>query len=79
VDRIVSWCEGCLVGQWANWILVRWFGYFVEHWVIRIVGWSVVRMVSGNLVGPLIGRSAVWLGLSICWSLAMAFDRLLVS
>jgi hypothetical protein len=56
----VSWCEGYLVGQWADCILVRWFGYFVERWVIRIVGWSVVRMVVGNLVGPLIGRSAVW-------------------
>jgi hypothetical protein len=62
VGWVVRWVK-LLVRQSVVWwvgVLVDWlFCWFVERWVIRIVGWSVVRMVGGNLVGPLTGRSAV--------------------
>jgi hypothetical protein len=63
----VGWCDGCLV----NGPIGFWFGYFVECWVVRIVGWSVggsmdrlvfvsvVRLLGGTLghfFGIMVGR-----------------------
>ena len=66
---LVGWLVGWLVSQWINWFLVSLLGGTVGRWVSRMVG--------GSLVGLLIGHSAMWSGLSICRSVAMAFDGLL--